>query len=183
MRRVSPPRIVLADAGYGANSDFRARCQCSEPCFLCRRHPIDAQRVAARSGAFASQSRGVAAADALAMCSATSRSQNPSRDVHAVSRRPDDLQPDCVYDTVKLDGSSYIPQMPGELRARVAQLVFFGNVVPVPRSTSFHEFDCPAGCANFLIWFRSRRMFPISLGCPTGHLSRWPWGKTGLQFV
>ena len=31
-----------------------------------------------------------------------SRSQNPSRDVHAVSRRPDDLQPDCVYDTVKL---------------------------------------------------------------------------------
>ena len=34
-----------------------------------------------------------------------SRSQNPSRDVHAVSRRPDDLQPDCVYDTVKLDAS------------------------------------------------------------------------------
>ena len=33
-----------------------------------------------------------------------SRSQNPSRDVHAVSRRPDDLQPDCVYDTVKLGG-------------------------------------------------------------------------------
>src|ERR1019366_10320858 len=35
-----------------------------------------------------------------------SRSQNPSRDVHAVSRRPDHLQPDCVYDTVKLSGFS-----------------------------------------------------------------------------
>ena len=31
-----------------------------------------------------------------------SRSQNPSRDVHAVSRRHDHLQPDCVYDAVKL---------------------------------------------------------------------------------
>ena len=33
-----------------------------------------------------------------------SRSQNPSRDVHAVSRRPDHLQPDCVYDAVELRG-------------------------------------------------------------------------------
>ncbi|HUZ91866.1 MAG TPA: hypothetical protein VMU78_08200, partial [Methylocella sp.] len=33
-----------------------------------------------------------------------SRSQNPSRDVHAVSRRPDHLQPDRVYDAVKLAG-------------------------------------------------------------------------------
>ena len=31
-----------------------------------------------------------------------SRSQNASRDVHAVIRRPNHLQPDCVYDTVKL---------------------------------------------------------------------------------
>ena len=31
-----------------------------------------------------------------------SRSQNPSRDVHAVSQHPDHLQPDCVYDTVKV---------------------------------------------------------------------------------
>ncbi len=31
-----------------------------------------------------------------------SRSQNPSRDVHAVSRRHDHLQPDCVYDAVKV---------------------------------------------------------------------------------
>ena len=34
-----------------------------------------------------------------------SRSQNPSRDVHAVSRRHDHLQPDCVYDAVELIGS------------------------------------------------------------------------------
>jgi hypothetical protein len=31
-----------------------------------------------------------------------SRSRNPSRDVHAVSQRPDHLQPDCVYDAVEL---------------------------------------------------------------------------------
>ncbi len=30
------------------------------------------------------------------------RAQNPSRDVHAVSRRPGHLQQDCVYDPVKL---------------------------------------------------------------------------------
>ena len=36
-----------------------------------------------------------------------SRSQNPSRDVHAVSRRSDHLQPDCAYDTVKLGGPKH----------------------------------------------------------------------------
>ena len=46
------PGIVLADAGYGANSDFRAGVSALN---LPYRHPIDAQRVATRSGAFASQ--------------------------------------------------------------------------------------------------------------------------------
>ncbi len=40
-----------------------------------------------------------------------SRSRNPSRDVHAVSRRPDHLQPDCIYDAVKLDATLGIPRL------------------------------------------------------------------------
>ena len=63
------PGIVLADAGYGANSDFRAGVSALNLPYVvtCNRRPACGRQVRR----LCLPSRGVAAADALAMCSAT----------------------------------------------------------------------------------------------------------------